>query len=139
MAPFILDQDGDGIDDEWETEHFHQLETASALSDFDHDGASDHDEYVAGTSPDVADDFPSLETTLQNGRVALLYRTLPATGAVYGNRNRFYSLEQCDDLLNENWQPVPDASDILATGQTVQYEPDASSPAAYYRTRIELN
>ncbi|HBA84660.1 MAG TPA: hypothetical protein DCZ95_11245 [Verrucomicrobia bacterium] len=139
MAPFIIDIDADGLDDEWETTHFNQLETASASSDCDQDGVQDLEEYIAGTAPDNADDFPSLETTLQNGRVVIRFRTQPAAGVGYENRNRYYSLEQCADLRSGNWQPIPGATAILATGQTEQYQPSASSSSAYYKTRIELN
>ncbi len=45
------DTDSDGIPDPWEGAHFGNLATAGALTDFDHDGVSDLDEYRAGTDP----------------------------------------------------------------------------------------
>ncbi len=50
----IIDEDGDGIEDEWEMEFFGDLTTANATSDFDHDGYSDLVEYqhseITGTT-----------------------------------------------------------------------------------------
>jgi len=40
------DTDGDGIDDAWEIEHFGNLNTADAVSDWDEDGYSDRQEYM---------------------------------------------------------------------------------------------
>jgi hypothetical protein len=47
------DIDLDGIADTWEMEHFHSLSVAgqSPTSDWDHDGKSDKEEYIAGTNP----------------------------------------------------------------------------------------
>ncbi len=44
-APFI-DTDNDGIDDAWEMEHFNNLTTASATSDYDKDGYTDLQEFL---------------------------------------------------------------------------------------------
>ena len=42
----FVDSDGDGIDDSWEMEHFGNLITANATSDYDGDGYSDKQEYL---------------------------------------------------------------------------------------------
>ena len=44
------DTDGDGMDDDWEMAYFNTLERDGS-GDFDHDGASDLDEFRAGTNP----------------------------------------------------------------------------------------
>ncbi len=41
----IVDTDHDGIDDQWEIDHFGNLTTANATSDFDNDGYTDKVEY----------------------------------------------------------------------------------------------
>jgi hypothetical protein len=45
------DTDGDGLPDAWELEHFGDLVTADGTSDYDGDGATDLQEYLAGTDP----------------------------------------------------------------------------------------
>jgi hypothetical protein len=48
--PIYSDNDGDGMDDTWETTHFGDL-SRSGLQDFDLDGFLDRHEFVAGTLP----------------------------------------------------------------------------------------
>lgn len=45
------DTDGDGIPDPWEINHFGDLITAGATTDFDGDGLLDKDEYINHTDP----------------------------------------------------------------------------------------
>lgn len=45
------DTDGDGIADAWELLHFGDLTIANSKSDFDHDGFTDLQEYLADTDP----------------------------------------------------------------------------------------
>jgi len=47
----VIDEDGDGISDEWELQHFDNLSEADASSDYDSDGVTDLDEYVGNTQP----------------------------------------------------------------------------------------
>ncbi len=42
----FTDSDTDGIDDDWEMTYFGNLTTANSVSDFDHDGYSDKQEYL---------------------------------------------------------------------------------------------
>lgn len=51
------DTDGDGIADAWERTWFGNLTTANASSDYDHDGSTDLQEYLAGTSPTDPNDM----------------------------------------------------------------------------------
>jgi hypothetical protein len=49
--PMGIDTDGDGIPDAWELQFAGNLATMSALTDTDHDGMSDLQEYLADTDP----------------------------------------------------------------------------------------
>ena len=51
------DTDGDGIADAWERTWFGNLTTANASSDYDHDGMTDLQECLAGTSPNDTNDY----------------------------------------------------------------------------------
>jgi len=45
------DSDNDGIADDWERQYFSSLSVLGRNSDWDGDGATDHNEYLAGTNP----------------------------------------------------------------------------------------
>lgn len=47
----MLDEDEDGIDDDWEMDQFGNKTTATSTSDYDEDGFPDLSEYLAGTDP----------------------------------------------------------------------------------------
>jgi hypothetical protein len=55
----IKDTDGDGIDDAWELSLFNTLDFDGS-GDFDEDGISDLDEYLAGSDPTKADHAPTV-------------------------------------------------------------------------------
>lgn len=54
VLPPPEDRDDDGLPDEWETQHFGRL-TGAGTDDPDGDGASNDDEYLAGTDPASAE------------------------------------------------------------------------------------
>lgn len=68
----IDDTDGDGLNDAWEMSHFGTL-ARDGSGDFDGDGISDLDEYLAGSDPTAEDHAPSMPVI-----------TFPETGASVG-------------------------------------------------------
>ena len=97
-----VDTDGDGIGDAWEWQHFGNLGSAGAGTDFDGDSQTDRGEYFANTDPKDAADrmvvtggFDAGDTT----QVTLQFTTRPG---------RVYRIEQSSTL--EIW------SDSGATG-----------------------
>jgi hypothetical protein len=53
LGALPVDSDRDGMSDLWEEDHFDNLDTASAASDFDRDGYTDLEEYLNGTDPNL--------------------------------------------------------------------------------------
>jgi hypothetical protein len=47
----VTDADGDGLPDDWEIAHFGNTTSQDGSGDPDHDGATNHDEFLAGTDP----------------------------------------------------------------------------------------
>lgn len=50
-----VDEDGDGIGDSWEKQHFESTDLANASSDSDDDGLTDLQEFENGTNPKMVD------------------------------------------------------------------------------------
>lgn len=69
-----VDTDGDGIADAWERIWFGNLTTANATSDWDHDGMTDAQEYLAATDPKDAND---------NLRITFMQRDQPPHSPTY--------------------------------------------------------
>jgi Tol biopolymer transport system component len=127
------DTDGDGMDDDWEMAYFSTL-SRDGSGDFDIDGASDLDEFRAGTIP--ANDASILRvltlTTASNTgapgqrTTVLLWSTAPG---------RTYQVQFKVDL-DAAWIPLGDS--VLASGTTASQLHTASgdSARAFYRVLL---
>jgi len=100
----IDDIDSDGIGDIWEKANFGELEIASAESNFDHDRASDLQEYLAGTNPkNPAEYLAIVGAVIDRGETAV---TLVFTT----NESHQYRIDWSDNL--HTWQPVGELGDF---------------------------
>ncbi|MDP6524460.1 MAG: hypothetical protein QGH15_09580 [Kiritimatiellia bacterium] len=130
-----LDTDGDGMADPWEE----SIVTASggALSDitdvlpgddFDGDGFSNLEEYVAGLDPTVDDaDLLRIEIDSVLGKIQVSFDTIQPTGTAYTiTHDRLYNLLSFSsnriDYLT--WFPVDDYTNLPATGSSVIFTND---------------
>ena len=76
-----VDNDSDGIPDNWETTYGLDVSSSNANTDSDGDGFSDFAEYVSGTSPIDRDDYFSHSGVYHNDQFALQFET--KTGRTY--------------------------------------------------------
>lgn len=141
---WCFDSDVDDLPDAWEMKHFAGLDAKDGgpAEDFDHDGVCNRDEFVAGTDPTDPADAARLEIATADGEpVCVSFVALKADGAGYEGSSRYYTLEQCQDLRTATWIPVSGFEDLLASGQTVAYAPEAAASTcfSFFRTRIRLN
>ncbi len=119
------DTDGDGLDDDWEVTYFNNL-SRNGSGDFDSDGLSDLQEFLAGTDPTNSNSFFRVLTVSPagGGSMVLLWS---------GNPSRSYRAEFKDNLNAANWTAL--TGTISWNGSTASIA-DSSAGAAtnrYYR------
>ena len=121
------DEDGDGISDDYEKQHFDSLTNCQATSDWDKDGQSDREEACAGTNPKDSHSVFQAEIPFQqvSGGTALV-SWASATG-------RYYRVERATNLLDSFGVVV---SGLAATPPLNVYT-DLVPAAAFYRIELE--
>jgi hypothetical protein len=139
-VPVMEDQDHDKLPDQWETSYFDSLDDAQgAASDFDNDGFSDYEEYIAGTLPNQADDFPRLTINKTSSQITVGFQSVIADGDGYENRARYYTLLRCDSLTSSDWQVVPSYEAIPANDEYLHCAISCGTDTGFYRTLIHLD
>lgn len=122
----LIDQDSDGMADDWELAHFGSSTTEAGNGDWDMDGLSNEEEYWVGTDPTNAASCLVIEGLEVSGTdVAIAWQSAS---------NAEYTLEYSTNLAVNAWIPL--VVDRSATPPQNIYSTNA--PAAevrYYRVR----
>ncbi len=121
----------DGIPDSWRLLWFGTVSNAlsAADADPDGDGASNWEEYVAGTNPN---DPASVFQFLPGTSFAPSSFTLQWSSVV----NKHYTVQCSSGLSPGNWTTL--ASNILGNGQTMQWtDSNAAGKARFYRALVQ--
>jgi hypothetical protein len=122
----LADSDNDGLPDQWEAVHgLRTNDPGDARLDFDLDGYSNAQEYVAGTDPQDSDSMPRIEQI-----------TVVASNAVVqfqAQSNKTYTLEFRDSLSSSSWTKLADFV-ALRTNTLVSLTNRSDAPRTrYYR------
>ncbi len=117
----------------WRALHFGELANSALAADetdADGDGASNFDEYLAGTDPRAAADVFRILSATRTGNGFTL--------VVPGKAGRIYRLFRNDDLNPATWQPVPSATagPLAEDGIVTLTDPAATSARAFYRATV---
>ena len=124
LADPDYDGDADGMPDLWEAQRFPEGVEALPDDDSDGDGASNHDECIAGTGPTEAGSVLSLApvATNQTATANLIFRWPSVTG-------RVYSILCATNAVGAYTQHV---ADLSATAPTNAYTNPAPAAAGSY-------
>jgi hypothetical protein len=143
------DRDADGLPDAWEqlivdfnpADGISHATDVAQSDDFDHDGAPNLTEYVAGTDP-TSNDVAALRLRIgrSNAVIRVEFDTRPIQGENYlAYEARLYTLDGATHLLHTNaWGSVTNFTHLAGFGQTVLFTNSVTDPDGYYRYRIEL-
>jgi hypothetical protein len=124
------DTNGNGLPDEWEIRYFGSLNAPNGgpNDDPDGDGATNLQEYLAGTNPlDPADVFKITSVQILGADVGISFATVAA---------HRYRVERTADLVGGSWTAVAD--NLAGTGGILQVSDvnGTSQPQRFYRVRL---
>jgi hypothetical protein len=127
----IVDADGDGMDDGWETTYLGGTNASSGTAgeDYDGDGFCDLHEYIAGTNPTNA---ASVLKVVQVSPGAALNFVLDWPSVA----GKVYSVGWIGDIMTPPWQTV--ASSIAATPPMNVYTVSVTGvESGFYRVEVQ--
>ena len=119
----------DGIPDWWRLVQFGTVSNllSAANLDPDGDGASNWQEYVAGTNPNDPNSVLQLTTPAPSGNYSVQWPSIVGKN---------YTLECSTSLFSTNWTVI--ATNILGTGQPIQFtDPAPQGQARFYRALVQ--
>ena len=142
-TPPGTDTDDDGLPDDWEQAYLSDLSDPSDLSDSgdpDNDGASNIEEWIAGTDPDDETGYLKLETRLEQGQVTASFQAVPAEGSGYAGLTRHYGLQTRAAPGQDAWTDVAGGyADLTATAaETIVYTVPDADTTAQFRVKVWL-
>ena len=120
-----VDSEPDGMDDDWEMAYFETL-SRDGSQDWDNDGASDLQEFLAGTDPTNANSIFRVLTIAPAGGGA---KTLLWSG----NPARSYRAEFRDDLTAAPWTALTGTISWNGTTANISDPTAGSATNRYYR------
>ena len=121
----LADSDGDGLPDAWEMAWFGTL-ARDGSGDFDNDGMTDLEEYLAGTNPTDASSCLRIDSLDIAGVVARIRFTALA--------GRTYSILYRDSLGSGTWSKLADVPAQAGSGPVTVTDPTFGGPAVrFYR------
>ncbi|MEM7394780.1 MAG: hypothetical protein AAF492_20805, partial [Verrucomicrobiota bacterium] len=128
--PPFPDEDGDGMDDEWELLHgLNPSDPTDALINSDGDPFNNRDEFIADTDPaNPTDYFWIRELRIMPGGLEVLFAASCC---------RIYSLQVLDPMNASNWLEVIGQQDMPGTGGGMILVDPQGATNRMYRVVVE--
>ncbi len=131
------DADGDKLPDRWEQENLGGLQPTGG-GDRDGDGATDGEEYTAGTDPADPSSAPAL-TIRREGDATVLEWQTPPDDTYAPHVRRVYAWEHRTNWAETAWQGVAGQTNLTGNGRLLRLTPEPPRPAAaFYRGRVQV-
>jgi len=124
------DEDGDGMPDHWEFDHFGHPTSALPSGNADSDSMKNSDEWYADTDPNDESSFFHIISLNESASMDV---------EVSCTTSRVYGLEWCSNLLESGWTPVPGMSNQPGhPGGSMLMTDTNSTPPVYYRATVDV-
>jgi len=126
------DTNGDGLTDSWQMFYFMDANSPNAVPDLDYDldGASNLEEYLAGTDPTDPDSALSITAFSVASAEQTFQLAFPSV------LEHYYQVQRTPDLLAPEWKGFTNA--FYGTGASMPLSGPASTnfPSMFYRVQL---
>jgi hypothetical protein len=126
------DTNGDGISDDWQIRYFLSANSSNAAPnlDYDHDGMTNLQEYLAGTDPTD----PASGLSISSFYMDWPSRTFQLIFS--SNPEHDYQIQQTSDLQNPDWKGFTNT--VFGTGSPLPAMGplNTNNPAMFYRVQM---
>lgn len=124
------DSDGDIMRDGFESDYgLDPTDPADAVGNLDGDPADNRSEYIADTDPTNAASFFQLSAVSNQPPMRIYFLS---------STNRHYTLEECSNLTDDVWTPVPGQGPRMGTGGLDWMQPSNALRMDAYRLGVRL-
>ena len=132
-----LDDDQDGLPDNWEVVYFNATGATNATpgADPDGDGYNNASEYIYGSSATSAVSAGAITITNSDGTARIRFQTFEASGPGYYGQARRYEVSTSSNILDAVWYPLPGFENLAGTNGFTEFTNSLPIDLEFFRVR----